>query len=242
MDAPRLTGAPPWQIGRPVMTQAWRDLAYVHWPVDPALVARALPEGLEPDTFEGRAWVGLVPFRMEDIAAPITPPIPWLGTFPEINIRTYVHGSEGPGVWFHSLDITRLLPVLVAQATYRLPYAWSKMSIEQEGDLRLYRARRRWPGPRGTTSLLRLRVGGAITEPSPFEHFLSARWGLYTRLGERLAFARVSHEPWPLHHASVLALSDEFHRIAGYPSPAAEVHAMWSPGVDVRVAMPRIVG
>jgi uncharacterized protein YqjF (DUF2071 family) len=242
MDAPQLTGAPPWQVDRPVMTQGWRDLAYVHWPVDPEAVSRSLPPGLRPDTFDGRAWVGLVPFRMEDIAAPRTPPIPWLGTFPETNIRTYVVGPEGPGVWFHSLDITRLLPVLVAQATYRLPYAWSRMSIEERGDLRIYTTRRRWPGPRGTASLLRLRIDAPISDPTDFEHFLSARWGLYTQLGTRLAFARVSHEPWPLHRATVIELADELHRLAGYPGPTDDLHAMWSPGVDVRVAMPRFVG
>lgn len=241
MGHPLLTGSPPWTIERPVMTQSWRDLAYVHWPVDPALVARQLPEGLEPDTFDGHAWVGLVPFRMRDIAAPRTPPVPWLGSFPETNIRTYVTGPEGPGVWFHSLDITRLLPTLVAQATYRLPYAWSRMSIEQHGSVWIYASRRRWPRPAGASSLLRLDVGEPIDEPTPFEHFLSARWGLYTLLGRRLAFARVSHEPWPLHRATILGLHDELHAVAGYPGPGDTIHAMWSTGVDVRIAMPRSV-
>ncbi|NND83642.1 MAG: DUF2071 domain-containing protein [Acidimicrobiia bacterium] len=235
-------GVAPWTIERPIMTQSWRDLAYVHWPVEPDLVASLIPRGLTPHTFEGRAWVGLVPFHMVDIAAPRTPPIPWLGTFPETNIRTYVVGPEGPGVWFHSLDITRLLPVVVAQATYRLPYAWSRMSIERHGDLRIYESRRRWPAPRGTTSRLRLRIGPRIAEPSPFEHFLSARWGLYTSLGRRLAFARITHEPWPLHRATVHGLVDELHSAAGYPGPDGDVHAMWSPGVDVRVATPEVVG
>lgn len=236
-----LHGDPPWTVDRPIMTQSWQDLAYVHWPVAPATVAQRLPEGLTPDTFDDRAWIGLVPFHMRDIAAPRTPPIPWLGTFPETNIRTYVVGPEGPGVWFDSLDVTRLLPVIVARATYRLPYAWSRMSIERHGDVRIYEARRRWPGPRGAASLLRIRIGDPIPEPTSLEHFLSARWGLYTMLGDRLAFARVSHAPWPLHRATILGLHDEFHAAAGLPGPGDRPHAMYSPGVGVRVGMPRVV-
>ena len=96
------------------MLQDWRRLTYVHWPFSPDLVQSRLPSGLEVDTHDGAAWVGLVPFHMENIAARFTPPIPYLGTFPETNVRTYVRGSDGPGVWFLSLDISRLLPVVVA--------------------------------------------------------------------------------------------------------------------------------
>ena len=111
------------RVRRPVMMQGWKNLTFVHWSYHPAVVQRRLPPGLAVDTFEGRAWVGLVAFHMEDIRLPLLPALPYLGTFPETNVRTYVRGPDGrPGVWFDSLDITRLIPVLVALGTYRLPY------------------------------------------------------------------------------------------------------------------------
>ena len=129
------------------MFQGWKDLVYLHWPYEPALVQRRLPAGLTVDTFDGRAWVGLVAFRMERIRIPGTPGVPYFGTFPETNVRTYVRGTDGrPGVWFDSLDVTRLLPVFVARTSYRLPYMWSQMSIDHSGDDITYRSRRRWPG------------------------------------------------------------------------------------------------
>lgn len=241
MGSPVFSGIPPHRIDRPVMRQQWRSLTYVHWPYPPAAVQRLLPPGLEVDTFDGHAWVGLVPFRMVGIAARFTPPVPYLGTFPETNIRTYVTGAAGPGVWFHSLDITRLLPVLVARLTYRLPYMWAQMSIEDAERRVTYTMRRRWPGPRGAASRLSISVGEAIAQPSDFEHFLSARWRLYTMLRSRLAEAPVDHEPWPLRRASVIALEDEVLVAAGYAEPTEPPHVMYSPGVSVRIGRPRFV-
>lgn len=236
------SGEPRYRVDRPIMSQQWRSLAYLHWPYDPAEVQAKLPKGLEVDTFDGAGWVGLVPFQMVDIAAAFTPPIPYLGTFPETNVRTYVRGPEGPGVWFHSLDITRLIPVLVARMTYRLPYVWAKMTIERSPGRIEYRARRRWPGPRDARSTVALGIGEPIDDPSDFEHFLSARWGLYTILRKRLAHARVEHEPWPLHRASVIALSDDLMEAGGYPAPSVGPHVLYSPGVSVRIERPRFVG
>ena len=229
-------------VRRPVMLQGWKNVTYVHFPYQPEVVQRRLPPGLTVDTFEGRAWVGLVAFHMEDIRLPFTPPIPYLGTFPETNVRTYVRGPSGrPGVWFDSLDITRSIPVLIAMGTYRLPYRWSKMSIECSGELVTYRAKRRWPGPRNAISTIIARPGPSIT-PSELEHFLTARWGLYSSFGRRLTYAPVDHPPWPLRSAHIVELEDTLIEAAGYPPPADNPLIHYSPGVDVRIGLPGLVG
>ncbi|MGB5531552.1 MAG: DUF2071 domain-containing protein [Acidimicrobiia bacterium] len=239
---PRVSMEP---VHRPIMLQGWKDLTYLHWPYDPDVVQQRLPDGLQVDTFDGTAWVGLVAFQMERIRLPGTPGIPYFGTFPETNVRTYVRGPDGrPGVWFDSLDVTRLLPVLVARSTYRLPYVWSKMSIDQQADQVAYAARRLWPGPRGAASSFTVRRGDrvAASDVKPLEHFLTARWGLYTRLRNRLAFAPVDHPPWRLERASLEHLDDELVQAAGYPEPKSEPLVHYSPGVDVRIGLPRLVG
>lgn len=231
-------------VKHPIMLQSWKDLTYVHWRYDPDVVRRRLPVGLEVDTFDGAAWVGLVPFHMRNIRLPFTPPIPYLGTFPETNVRTYVRGPDGrPGVWFDSLDINRLAPVVVARTTYRLPYIWSEMDIDRDRGRVMYRARRRWPGPRGAISKLVVRRAAPIPieEVEPRERFLTARWGLYTQLGQHLAFAPVDHPPWPLEHAELEHLDDEFVTSAGYPPPEGSPLVHYSPGVDVRIGLPRAI-
>jgi uncharacterized protein YqjF (DUF2071 family) len=233
----------PEPVARPVMLQTWSALTYLHWPYEPAAVQRILPDGLVPDTHDGTAWVGLIPFHMEHIRTPGLPRgIPWIGTFPETNVRTYVVGPDGvPGVWFCSLDITRLGAVLVSWATYRIPYMWSKMTYAPVGDFRSYRSRRRWPGPRRAGSEVVVEVGAEIppTEQSELDHFLTARWGLWSQTKRGPRYAPVDHPTWPLHHAHLHHLRQDLIEAAGLPAPSGEPHLLYSPGVDVRIGVPR---
>lgn len=237
----------PWQcphkIERPVMRQRWEQLSYLHWAVEPNVVQAMLPPGLEVDIHDGSAWVGLVPFQMRGIGPVPGPAIPYFGTFAETNVRTYVRGPEGPGVWFNSLDINRALPVLVAQTLYGLPYQWAAMSVRQDGHLISYAALRRWPHQGRPYSAVTVGVGDRIPNEqlTPLEVFLTARWRLYAKLRDTLVAAPVAHPPWPLHRAEVVALADGLVAAGGYPQPGAEPHVLYSPGVSVVAGRPRRV-
>ena len=185
-----------------------------------------------------RSWVGLVPFSMRGIGVPRLPAVPWLGSFPEVNVRTYVIRNGVPGVWFFSLDVNRLLPAFVARLTYRLPYCWGRASNILDGHRLVTHVRRRWPAG-DAAARIEVSIGDAIADPSPFEHFLTARWGLYSRAGRtKVRYAPVDHPRWELHGASVVALDESLFSAAGLPAPTGEPHCMWSPGVPVRIGLP----
>lgn len=233
----------PVPVQRAVMVQTWENLVYLHWAYEPEQVQSLLPEGLLVDTFAGNAYVGLIPFQMRGIGVPHLPAVPYLGTFPEVNVRTYVIRNGIPGVWFFSLDINRMLPTFVARTTYSLPYCFGKVShgIQQVGNTSVVETlvQRRWPHGVGASTQLRVEVGNKIDVPSDFEHFLSARWGLYSQtLRKKIRYAPVSHEPWPLRRATALHIDDSLVQAAGLPAPTGEVHALFSPGVSVRVGLP----
>ncbi|WXZ49315.1 DUF2071 domain-containing protein [Clavibacter tessellarius] len=78
-----VSAAAPDLPGRAVIRQLWSDLAFVHWRVDPALVAPLLPPGTRPDVHDGSSWVGLIPFVLSRSAFPPLPAVPWAGTFAE---------------------------------------------------------------------------------------------------------------------------------------------------------------
>lgn len=231
-------------VDRPVMSMRWRDVSYLHWDVDPDSVAERLPDGLEPDLLEGRAYVGLVPFVMDGIRIGAGGPRLPTSRFPETNVRTYVVGPDGGrGVYFHSLDIDRLAPTFVARTTYRLPYCYAEMSVTANQQEIAYAARRRWPGPRGAISRVTLEVGEHLADRdrSVLDGFVSARFALYESTpGGGLLRADISHEPWPLRKARIVSLDDEFVAAAGYrldgPGPSHVVHGG---SVDVRVGRPR---
>ena len=218
------------------MRQQWLDLAYLHWRYDPAEVQRLLPAGLDVDTFNGAAWAGLIPFSMRGIGLGKGPGVPYLGSFAEVNVRTYVVRNRRPGVWFFSLDVDRLLPAAVARLTYRLPYCCGSTSHERVGDDLVTRVRRRWP-TRTAESGIRVEMGERI-EADDLDIFLTARWGLYSTSRRGLRYAAVDHEPWPLRAARAPQWDGTLLEAAGLSAPAAEPHVRCSDGVSVRIGLP----
>jgi len=240
MDYSPICAAP---VRRAVMVQQWQEVTMLHWPLDPTALSASLPPGIEPDLHDGMAWIGLVPFSMRNIRLPWGPPLPWLSSFPETNVRTYVTGLRGPGIYFYSLDITRLLPTLVARYTYRLPYMWAKMRMARTPGRVFYEGRRRWPGPIGANSRVHVDIGRAIPheELTQQDLFFTARWGLYSALERGLAYSPVEHEPWPLHRATALDVEENLVAAAGFERPDREPIVHYSPGVTVRIGMPSLV-
>ncbi|MFD6418764.1 YqjF family protein [Streptomyces sp. NPDC060194] len=232
-DAPR-------EVARPLLTQRWLDLAFVHWPVEPELVAGLLPAGVRPDTLDGSTYVGLVAFGMHRIGWLGLPGVPYLGTFPETNVRLYSVDDAGRrGVVFRSLDASRLLPVLAGRALFGLPYVWSRMTVRHRGTTVAYRSTRRWPGPRGARADLVVRVGEALARPGELEHFVTARWGMHTSVLGRTVFVPNSHPRWPLHRAELLSLDENVVRAAGIQGPLGPpASVLYSPGVPVRFGRP----
>jgi hypothetical protein len=169
------------------------------------------------------------------------PGLPYLGSFPETNVRLYSVGPDGRrGVVFRSLDAARLVPVLAARAAFRLPYQWSAMRVHRDGDVVSYASRRRWPGTPARLSMA-VRVGRRIDRPSDLERFLTARWGLHAAwYGGGIRYLPNQHPPWPLHRATLLCLAENLIAAAGLPPPVGgPASVLYSPGVPVRLGPPQ---
>jgi uncharacterized protein YqjF (DUF2071 family) len=231
------------------MRMRWTEVTFLHWPYEPDRVQPLLPSGLTVETFDGSAWVGLVPFRMT-VRASRGPAVPWVSFFPETNVRTYVRAPDGStGIWFLSLDAAQLGAVLTARAWLGLPYEWARMVVRMDGDggdgsvIRYRCARHDRPGRRAghprprPTSTAHVRIGPPIDreDVSDLEEFLTARFRLYSVARGSLLSMPAEHGPWPLHQASMLGLRDRLVEAAGLPPPAGDPLVHYSPGVDVRV-------
>jgi uncharacterized protein YqjF (DUF2071 family) len=240
--------APPLRGGR-LSAQRWQSLAFLHWAIDPASVADLFPPGVRPDVIDGQTYVGLVPFVMRGAGPGPSLPVPYFGDFCETNIRLYsVDDQDRHGIVFLTLDAARLATVLLARVGLGLPYAWSRMSARREADEVRYHSTRRWPRPSAFATAIRphcslaLRVGAA-TEPTPLEVWLTARWGLHTRVAGRTIWVPNEHEPWPLHEASVLHLDSNLAESCGIElGDTAPLRALWSPGVRTRFGLPTVLG
>ena len=220
----------PLPSGRWVMTNRLNDLLFAHWPMTPSALSPFIPEGLQLDTCQGSAWVGVVPFWMDRIKLRGLPSIPGARHFPEVNLRTYVRDPRGgmPGVYFLSIDASNFFGSAAARLLYNLPCHWAEMRHEQRSEREfafysrrrfassevIFKARYRGLGP--TKKLAESRAGS-------LEYFLTERYCLFTldRDGE-LARASIHHVPWPLEQAEAEIERNDLAAAMGLKLPKSE--------------------
>jgi uncharacterized protein YqjF (DUF2071 family) len=200
------TGHRPWPLPAApwIMTQTWRDLLFAHWAVDPAWLRTLVPDALQLDLFDNRAWIGVVPFRMTNVAPRGVPALPGISAFAELNVRTYVRVGDKPGVFFFSLDAANAVAAGAARLMFGLPYYVASMNVrEDEGRIR-YQSRRRAAGPQAALIATYHPIGPVFcAERGSRDYFLTERYCLYVvdRKG-RPRRLDIHHPPWPLQAAA----------------------------------------
>lgn len=221
--------------GRTIASQRWSDLAFLHWTVDTAAVQPLLPAGLVPDEFDGTTWVGLIPFVLDRATIFGSPPVPYFGTFVEINVRLYAVDERGRrGVVFLSLEASRLAAVLAARAAFALPYQWSRSSVVRSDGFFRYSASRHFAAEKHSEIVVRPSTRQVIGDP--LAEFLTARWGLFTSIRGTTTFLPNHHEPWTLYEAKLERLDDTLVAAAGLPGVSTRPpdSVLYSPGVTTR--------
>jgi uncharacterized protein YqjF (DUF2071 family) len=213
----------------PLLHQNWHHLLFLHWEVPPSELQALLPPGLDLDTFEGKAYAGLIPFTIQSILS-----------FHEVNVRTYVTRNGGdPGVWFFSLDASSSIAVAAARAAYKLPYF--NAEIDFSGfDFHSRRKDRRGQMP-ANCHVRYEPVEGPITHAAPgtLDHFLVERYLLYAVDDEHnLHRARVSHQPYPIERVNVLELGETLVWAAGIKRPESAPIRHYSREVNVKIYPP----
>jgi uncharacterized protein YqjF (DUF2071 family) len=230
---------PPW-----IMRMRWVDLLFAHWPMPVETLRPLVPPGLELDTFDGQAWLGIVPFRMEDVAPRFLPALARLGGFPELNVRTYVQRGNRRGVWFLSLDAASRPAVEGARLAFHLPYFRARMSSDTEAGWVEYRSERvdgRGPAARFEG---RFRPIGPIESAAPgsLAAFLTDRRGLYAAdAAGALSWTGIRHDPWPLQPAEADIRVETMAAAHGIELPAVSPLLHFAKRLDVVAWWPRPV-
>ncbi|WP_395146002.1 YqjF family protein [Armatimonas sp.] len=220
-----------------VMRQEWHELLFLHWEISSEQVQARLPEGLTVDTFEGKTYLGLVPFTMRNVRPVWSPPVPWLSHFHETNVRAYVRDKSGrAGVYFFSLEAANPIAVELARGLFKLPYHWAKMELAPGAS---YTSRRISHPPLpahchisySLQHVLELRTAA----PSTLEHFLIERYTLFSVSGKRLFAGRVAHLPYRFQKAMLHRIDQSLTHAAGFPIETPPSLAHWALPVKVDV-------
>jgi uncharacterized protein YqjF (DUF2071 family) len=213
----------PWPMPtrRWAVAMRWHDLLFAHWPVKAEVLRPFIPAALEVDTWDGWAWVGLVPFRMTGV---LPRPLPTVCSFAfrELNVRTYVRGGGKNGVWFFSLDAASRVAVRIARSWYRLPYYDAAMNVEDFGDNIKYDSRRTHRGAPPAELQIEYRPTSDVfqAQPGTIEHWLIERYCLFSA-GRRgnAGCGDIHHAPWPLQMAEAEIRKSTMLEALGIPTP-----------------------
>jgi uncharacterized protein YqjF (DUF2071 family) len=223
----------PWPLPRSKWTwrQSWLDLAFIHYRASAQSLQQRLPEGVQLETFNGSAWLGLVPFRMSGVMRRPLPDLPGFSEFPEINLRTYVSVDGRSGVWFFSLDAAPLPVVLGGKYVYGLPYHHAKIQLTQTDHAFQMHSNRK-----DVEFHASYRPQGDVyrAEPGTFEHWATERYCLYAApKNGKLSRVDVHHAPWPIQRANVQITRNDILNAAQLTpcDPVPICH--FSPGVQV---------
>jgi uncharacterized protein len=222
--------------GKAQGTQRWHRLLFSHWQVPEAALRPLVPEPLQLDAFDGRCYVGVVSFLMQNVR-PFhwAPSVPTAREFGEINVRTYVHlDGEEPGVFFFSLDAASSLVVWVARTFWSLPYHRAEVAANYADREVEYRSQRRGSSVAFAT---RASIGRALpdSKPGSLEFFLCERYQFYAQTARGLRRARVHHPPYALHAVEDISADPSLVEATRLPATGARPPDLYSPGVDVEV-------
>ncbi len=234
-DLLRITDHRPWPLpSRPwSVAMSWLDLAFIHYQISPVALRPYLPAGLSADTFDGSAWIGIVPFRMAAVRPRGLPATPLLSSFPEVNVRTYVVADGKPGVWFFSLDAASRPTVFAGRRFFDLPYHRARMQLRRTNDTFDFTSLRANP-PAVFRARYRPVGDPAPAAPSSFEHWAAERYCLYAHSPRNgLRRLEVHHPPWPLQRAEIEVADNtllDTARLQVHPQPP---RCHFSAGVDV---------
>jgi len=236
----------PWPLpkGPWVMTQTWEDLLFAHWPIDPDELRRVIPAPLTLDTYEGQAWIGIVPFNITAFRPRWLPSIPRITTFPELNVRTYVVVGDKPGVYFFSLDAANWPAVIGARLWFHLPYVFAQMSVRHNVDWVVYDSVRKDrsapPGAFHASYIINGHLNYA--PPGSLPHWLTERYCLYA-VGPRNQVIRgeIHHAKWPLQPATAKIEVNTLPLPGGLRLPNVPPLLHFAKKIDVAMWPPSIV-
>lgn len=214
--------------------QEWHDAVFLHWEIDMSVLHNMLPEGIEVDTLDGKAYISLVAFKAENSKPRYMTSVPFISDFLEANIRTYVVRDGIPGIYFYNMKSDKAFSAAIFRNLTGFPYYPSNMHQDKQ-NLSSYQHQTR------NYYDLRYEQGSPIEEKSELDRWLTERYCVYLNRFNKLLRFDVHHEEWPLQQMEIKDLRIRYHLKEFTLKDPKPVLAHYSKGVEVVAWFPKII-
>jgi uncharacterized protein YqjF (DUF2071 family) len=201
------------------LTADWENLVMANYEVDPVVLAPYLPNGVELDEYEGKAFVSLVGFMFKKTKL-FGVPIPFFGSFEEINLRFYVKRKDGnkikKGVVFINETVPFTLVALLANNLYKEHYISipTKHAIAYAATKKIkyqWKMKNHW-----NSIVVESEIQKNKIEPTSVEEFIFERYFGFTKIDKYTTQEyRIRHPKWQVNKILEADISCDFGNMYG---------------------------
>lgn len=200
----------PWAMpkGKWEFYQEWNDVLFLHWEVPFEFLRKEVPEELILDSFEGKYYVSLVAFTMQNIRPRNLPSLKFISDFHEINVRTYINNGNKRGVYFLNIEAEKILSVIVARKLSGLPYEKSNIK-------RTDKTYQSFNSKKGFKLKVTFEMGEMVSDKNALDRWLTERYCLYQDEQQNIFRFDIHHKEWEIRNLIIenLELSYQFGNI-----------------------------
>lgn len=185
--------------------QEWNKAIFLHWEIEKEIVEKWIPSGVKIDTYNGKAWISLVAFTMENIRPRLLPAFSPISNFHEINLRTYVIKENKPGVYFLNIEAQKWFSAYISRKISGLPYQKSDITHDIK-EKKLFAHFKK----KGFNLEIDYKIGNLIADKNALDVFLSERYCLYLDLNNEIIRYEIHHLPWQINELTCTKLKTNY--------------------------------
>ncbi len=200
----------------------WENIIMANYEIDPKNLIPFLPKGVELDLFHGKCYISLVGFMFKKTKL-FNVPIPFLGTFEEINLRFYVLRKEGGitkrGVVFINETIPYKIVAWMANKLYKEHYTVVPTKHKIVKDPNVDKVKFEWLLNKKWNSIY-VEATNKVEEMKndTLEKFIYEHYYGYTKIDEnKTEEYKLQHPSWNVHKVIDYKIDCDFQAMYGNP-------------------------
>lgn len=197
------------------LTAQWQNIIMANYAVPASVLKKYLPKGVELDLFNNKAYVSLVGFMFKNIRI-FKLPIPFMGTFEEVNLRFYVkrtiNNETRRGVVFINETVPYKAVAWLANKLYKEHYVAIPTKHTWEQNTLTKNITYKW-AVKNKWNMLSVKANNTLKDmvPNSFEEFIFEHYYGYAKVSNSITEEyAINHPSWKIYDVNETKIQCNF--------------------------------